>query len=267
MPRASLLAHHAEHADQPGEAELGGQRGRQRAGAVRVVRGVDEHGRALAAPAASRSSRPGEAHRGERRAHRVGVDRLLSARPRSAPRPRPAPARRWPPGARRAAAGRCRRPAAEAAQREPLPADRDLAGSATPNSAPYRATCASTSTQRSSSTCGHRRVLLGQHRHRARLDDPGLLPGDAQHVGAQVLGVVEPDRGDHRDRAVGDVGGVPPAAQPDLDHRRPRPGASANAAKPIAVSTSNLDSAPWLGVDQLDERRHVAVELDVALRA
>ena len=33
-------------------------------------------------------------------------------------------------------------------------------------------------------------LLVGQHRDRVRLDDPGLLAGDGGHVGAEVLGVV-----------------------------------------------------------------------------
>ena len=52
----------------------------------------------------------------------------------------------------------------------------------------------------------------------AGLDDAGLLAG---HVGPgrpEELDVVETDVGHHGDHAVGHVGGVPPAAEADLDH-------------------------------------------------
>ena len=56
------------------------------------------------------------------------------------------------------------------------------------------------------------------------LDDAGLLTGDAGDVVAEVLDVVDADRGDHRDRRVDDVGGVPAPAEADLDDRRRRSG-------------------------------------------
>ena len=53
---------------------------------------------------------------------------------------------------------------------------------------------------------------------RAALQDAGLLRRDAGEVGAEELGVVVADRGDHRgERPVDDVGGVEAAAEPDLE--------------------------------------------------
>ena len=102
---------------------------------------------------------------------------------------------------------------------EHLAADGDRRGRATPNS---------------DALPGHRRAhlgrppqqhlrrlgrLRGEHRDRARLDDAGLLGGDLVDGVAQVSGVVERDRRDHRDPAVGDVRRVPAAAQPTSTHR------------------------------------------------
>ena len=55
-------------------------------------------------------------------------------------------------------------------------------------------------------------------------------------------------------RPIGVITATAPSATLVASHRPPSPtsitaastGASANAAKPIAVSTSNFDSAPWL---------------------
>ena len=61
----------------------------------------------------------------------------------------------------------------------------------------------------------------GVHRNQvlaALLDDPGLLLRDSGQVGAQVLGVIEADRRDHRDLSVDYVRGVPASAEADLDH-------------------------------------------------
>ena len=51
------------------------------------------------------------------------------------------------------------------------------------------------------------------------MDDAGFLLGDAGDVLAEVFDVVDADRGDHRDGCVDHVGGVPTAAEADLDHR------------------------------------------------
>ncbi len=55
---------------------------------------------------------------------------------------------------------------------------------------------------------------------RAFFDDAGLLGRDRLVCVAEELGVVEADRGDHGDDAVGDVGRVPRAAEADLDDGR-----------------------------------------------
>src|SRR6266702_352186 len=60
--------------------------------------------------------------------------------------------------------------------------------------------------------------LLPEHRDGAWLDDPGLVRRDRRHGVAEVLGVVDGDRGDHGHGSVGHVGVVPGAAHPDLDH-------------------------------------------------
>jgi hypothetical protein len=60
-------------------------------------------------------------------------------------------------------------------------------------------------------------VGLAEHQRRPRLDDARLLAGDVLQA-AGVVDVVQPDVGDDRDAAVRDVGRVPSAEQPDLDH-------------------------------------------------
>ena len=65
----------------------------------------------------------------------------------------------------------------------------------------------------------HVRLLLGQHDVGAGLDDAGLLRGDRLGTVAEVGRVVDGDRGDDGDLAVGDVRGVPGAAHADLDDR------------------------------------------------
>ena len=65
----------------------------------------------------------------------------------------------------------------------------------------------------------HRRVLGQDHHMAAGLDDPRLLPGDLGKGISQGLHVVHADGGDDRQvRAVDDVGGVQPSAQPHLQH-------------------------------------------------
>jgi hypothetical protein len=51
------------------------------------------------------------------------------------------------------------------------------------------------------------------------VDDAGFLTGDAGDVLAEVFDVIDADRGDHRDRRVDHIGGVPTAAQTHLDDR------------------------------------------------
>ena len=62
----------------------------------------------------------------------------------------------------------------------------------------------------------------GVDRHEVVLlvgDDSRLLRGDFGDLVAEVLGVVDTDRGDDGHRCVDDVGGVPATAHPDLDDR------------------------------------------------
>ncbi len=59
--------------------------------------------------------------------------------------------------------------------------------------------------------------LLGQHHERAFHDDARLLGGDLLQTVAEPGLVVHGDRGDDRDGGVGDVRGVPGAAEPHLD--------------------------------------------------
>ncbi len=61
-------------------------------------------------------------------------------------------------------------------------------------------------------------ILLAEHERRAGLHDAGLLLCDAETGGPEVLDVVELHVRHHRHLAVDDVGGVPGAAEPDLDH-------------------------------------------------
>ncbi len=56
------------------------------------------------------------------------------------------------------------------------------------------------------------------HDHRGPgLHDPGLLLGDVGDGGAEVLDVVEPDRGQDGHLCIGQVRGIPTAAHADLD--------------------------------------------------
>jgi hypothetical protein len=61
-------------------------------------------------------------------------------------------------------------------------------------------------------------VLAAVTRSGTWLDDAGLLSGDRLDGRAEEVGVVDIDRSEHGDLAVGDVGGIPAATHPDLDH-------------------------------------------------
>jgi hypothetical protein len=59
--------------------------------------------------------------------------------------------------------------------------------------------------------------LRGHDQRHAALDDARLLGSDQCHAVAQELGVVERDRRDHGDkRPLHHIGGIKPAAEPDL---------------------------------------------------
>ena len=174
------------------------------------------------------SSRPGEVISRERLAHQLGVERLGR---RGTPRRRPARSRRSAPGGRRTAAGRARRRYAR----------RPCSVITWPPTAGSRLTSRRTRGPRGPRSRRPRRSgeqHLGRPRRSARpstaiaagLDDPGLLDRDLLRRVAQVLGVVDRDRRDHRDRGVGDVGRVP-QSRPCRPRRSPTStGASANAA-------------------------------------
>ena len=79
----------------------------------------------------------------------------------------------------------------------------------------------------------------------ARLDDPGLVGGDALERRAEHVGVVEADVGQHGDVAVHDVGAVPRAAQPDLDHHGvDRLGRRTTTARPPSGARSGSGGRP-----------------------
>ncbi len=214
IPCTSLPRDAADHADQPGEVEglLDRVDGRRHAG--RVVRGVDEHGRAGAHPLqAARAS-------GRRRTRR-GPSPARSARsPHPAPRNASTAASAvaafcawWAPNSGRKTSSYspprpCRRTCC------PPTATRR---SRTPNSVPSRATTASTSTARRTRESSAPGCWWASTAIESALMIPAFSPGDRGDVGPEVLGVVQRDRRDDGDPRVGDVGGVPGAAHADLD--------------------------------------------------
>ena len=107
----------------------------------------------------------------------------------------------------------------------------------------------------------------GVHRNQvlaALLDDPGLLLRDPGQVGAQVLGVIEADRRDHRNLPVDHVGGVPASAEADLDHgdvdRRLREGRIGHGGEHFELAHRRSPGFLRLCVD------HLHVRLDLAER-
>ena len=108
--------------------------------------------------------------------------------------------------------------AAQAADAQPLPADGEFPAGH-PELQALAGHAGADLRRPAQQHLGRGERLLRQDGHRARLDDAGLLVRDLLDRVAEVGGVVEGDRGDHRDRAVGDVGRVPGAAEADLDHR------------------------------------------------
>ena len=135
----------------------------------------------------------------------------------------------------------------------------------TPNSMPSRATVASTSTACLQQTCGGLDRLLGQDDGGVLLDDAGLLPGDLLGRGAEPVGVVERDRGDHGDRAVDDVRRVPGAAHADLDDRDVDRRVGEGRVRHARQHLEEGEPVALLGVDHLDVRLDVLVRLDEAL--
>ena len=68
---------------------------------------------------------------------------------------------------------------------------------------------------------GQRLARLRRHdRRHLRLEDAGLLGRDLADGIAEMLGMIERDRRDHGgERAVDDIGGVEPSAQPDFEQQ------------------------------------------------
>ena len=62
------------------------------------------------------------------------------------------------------------------------------------------------------------RVLRGRNQEAAGLDNAGLFGRDLGEGFAEHVGVVQTDRGDHGNHTVGNVRGVPGAADTDLEH-------------------------------------------------
>ena len=94
-------------------------------------------------------------------------------------------------------------------------------------------------------------------------DDAGLLPGDLGDGVAEIVGVVDPDRGDHRDRRVDDVGGVPAPAEPDLDDRDVDRGVGERRERhrgdDLELAHRRAPGRLGLLVHQFDERLDLAV--------
>ena len=249
-----LVAHHRDDADEPREAELRGQRGGQRAGAVRVVRGVDEHGRRRPPGRRPAPAGPATRTRGERRAHRVGVQRLLRAGPdqrlRRGQRERRVAAWCSPCSGRKIssydAAEALQRRAAARRRRSPARARRTRRPRARPARRPRRSAPAAPRPRPVSCAAS-----------------TATAPGLMIPAFSRAMPRTSVPRYSAWSRPIGVITATVPsatfvasqrAAQPDLDDRRPRPGASANAANPIAVSTSNLRQRRLVpGVD--DARR------------
>lgn len=106
---------------------------------------------------------------------------------------------------------------------------------------------------------------------RGGADDAGLLRGDLGEGLPQIIGVIQADRGDHRDRGVDDVGGVPAAAHPDLDDgdvdRCVCERGEGHRGQHLELAHRRAAGRFGLGVDHLNERLDLAVDLDVAGRA
>ena len=99
------------------------------------------------------------------------------------------------------------------------------------------------------------------------LDDAGLLRGDLGDGVAEVVGVVDADRRDDRDGCVDDVGGVPPAAEADLDDgdvdRRVGERGERHGGDDLELAHPRAACRLGLRVDELDERLDLAVGVDV----
>ncbi len=149
--------------------------------------------------------------------------------------------------------------AAHTAQRQLLAADRDLAR----DDAELHALAGHRGVHLDGLLQQHlRRVhrLLGQDHGRVLLDDAALLHGDLTGRGAEPIGVVQADRGDHGDGRVDDVGRVPAAAHADLDHGHVHRGVREGR---VGHSGEHLEEGQPVLLGSVD---HLHVRLDVVVR-
>ena len=221
-----LIAHDGDDADEESEIELLPQRLSQRDGSRGIVCGIDENRWSTAH--SLQSARRG--HCSEAGAH--GVDIKLTLRPGPEER---LDRREGDDGVVRLMLAVQRKEhvavhTAEPLKFEQLPTDSHL-------SAQHRELRAFASDRgvgahRLRQQYVHRfRRLIGDHRDRAHIcvrwheilglpgDDSGLFAGDLGDGVAQVVGMVDADGRDDRDRGVDHVGGVPSPAEPDLHDR------------------------------------------------
>ncbi len=102
------------------------------------------------------------------------------------------------------------------------------------------------------------------------LDDAGLLPRDLLDGVAEEVPVVEVDRRDDRDRGVDDVRRVPRAAHADLDDRDVDRQVGERGVRDghehLEVGHRRAAVDDRAGVDHLDERDHLVVGAEEALR-
>ena len=238
-----LVGHHPDHPDQRLERERVLQRRSGRLGAVRVVRGVEHDGRA--APDDLEPARRGDL--GERLPDHV-VRQRVDAEERLD--------RRQGDGGVLGLMGAVQRQEhlvvllPEPAQRDHLAAD----GGHSRLDAELDALAGNGGSDLGGPVeeyGGRRRLLLRQDRDRTGLDDPGLLDRDHLRGTAQEPGVVDRDRKHHRNRAVGDVGGVPGPAHPDLDHRHVDGGIREGAVGHRDDRLEERQRMVLLGVDQV----------------
>ena len=111
--------------------------------------------------------------------------------------------------------------------------------------------------------------LLGEDRDRLGGEDPGLLPRDLGDRVAEVLLVVQGDRGDHGDVGVDRAGRVPGAAEAGLDHGDVHGGGGegleGHRGEVLEVGQRRAAGGLRLGVDDLREGLDVAIGLEEAL--
>ena len=102
-------------------------------------------------------------------------------------------------------------------------------------------------------------VLSGRDDGGAVLDDARLDRGDLGDRLAQAVGVVEVDRGEDRDIAVGAVRRVPRAAHADLEHEHVDRGVGERDEREhreqFEEGEPRVVARRQLGVDEVDERR------------